>query len=75
MLYYHDTATDGGGSVPDSSSVLCCGNIYITDITANGIVSDKVYLPETVPPDTVLVEATTDSDNITIHFIAESSMN
>jgi hypothetical protein len=76
MLYYHETTTgDGGGGIPDSSNSLCCGNIYITNITSTGIVSNKIYLPETVPANSVLVEATTDSDDITIHFVAESSTN
>ncbi len=53
----------GGGSA--------VGQIFIVDITNSGIISGKSYVADTVPANKVITEATTDSANCTIHFIAE----
>src|SRR6056297_2796417 len=52
------------------------GQIFITDVTQNGdsIVSNKQYLSDTIPSNTVLTEATTDGESINIHFLAEGGL-
>lgn len=53
-----------------------CSQIFVTDLTnsGTGIVADKVYLEDTVPTDSVLSQALTDDDTVTIHFIAEGGV-
>jgi len=47
------------------------GKVFVTDISGAGIVSDKNYVPNTVPANAVILNGTTDNDSVTIHFIAE----
>lgn len=56
----------GGGSVG--------GAIFIVDVTGSGIVSDKLYEPNTVPSNRVLTDASTDNDNCEIHFVCEGGV-
>jgi len=47
------------------------GYIFITDVTASGIVANRIYEEGTIPPNSVLTEATTDTENCFVHFVAE----
>jgi len=60
----------GSGGAPSE-----CGQLFATDITGAGIVSDKEYATGTVPVEAVIVKATTDNDSVTIHFMAEGGLN
>ena len=66
---YVDVTSIGGGGTGSS------GQIFITDVTGAGIVSGKLYVPDTVPANRVLTEASTDADSCTIYFIAEGGLN
>lgn len=52
---------------------IIVGNVFITNIspTSSGIVGTKVYDPNTVPSNSVLTEATSDTQNITVTVYAE----
>lgn len=52
---------------------IIVGNVFITNIapSSSGIVGTKVYDPNTVPSNTVLTEATSDTQNITVTVYAE----
>lgn len=51
------------------------GQVFALDVTGAGIVSNKVYVPDTVPPNTVITDATTDNDSVEIHFMAEGGVD
>jgi len=53
------------------------GSLFVTDVTNNGsgIVGNKAYLPNTTPANAVLTSAQSDDDSVTIHFIAEGTIN
>jgi hypothetical protein len=46
------------------------GYIYITDVTNIGNIGNKIW-EDTIPPETVLTQCSSDTDNVTIHFLAE----
>lgn len=51
------------------------GYVFITDVTNAGNVGDKSYTANTVPTDTVLESCTSDTVDVTIHFLAEPDSN
>ncbi len=57
---------------PPSGGGLTWG-LFVTDVTtaSPGIVGDYVYAPNTVPPNTVVTEATSDQSLVRVHFIVE----
>jgi hypothetical protein len=74
MLKYNVNRRGGGGdstSVDTTTTIVNAGNIYVTNVTSGGIVSDKLYLSNTVPSNYIITEATSDNPTVTIHFIAE----
>ncbi|MEA1926733.1 MAG: hypothetical protein U9N73_00885, partial [Candidatus Auribacterota bacterium] len=50
------------------------GYIFITNITTSGIAANHEYEPDTVPADSVLTSVTVDSNDCTVHFIAEGGV-
>jgi hypothetical protein len=64
-----------GAPVPGQPGATVVGQLFITDVTGDGIVTDKQYVPGTIPPNTVLLECLTDNDNIEIHFMSEGGIN
>lgn len=59
----------------DLDSAVSGAPVFITDIepVSSGIVGLKQYAPNTVPQDVVVLEATTDTTNVRVHFLAEAS--
>jgi len=55
----------------------CCGKVFVVDVTndGDGLVGNFLYVPNTVPVDQVVSEATTDDDTVEIHFMAEGGIN
>ena len=51
------------------------GQLYVVGVSGSSVISDIEYAPGTVPADAVIVEATTDIDAVTIHFMAEGGAN
>lgn len=47
------------------------GYVFITDVTNTGNVGEKSYTANTVPTNTVLESCTSDTTDVTIHFLAE----
>lgn len=49
------------------------GGVFITDIspTATGIVGDKQYVPNTVPANRIITEATADTTDVRVSLLAE----
>jgi len=47
--------------------------LFVTDVTptGSGIVSSKTYVPGTVPSNAVIAEATSDTQAVRVHFLAE----
>jgi len=56
-----------GGSRGSSGA----GQVFILNVTNSGITADKVYTVGTVPPNTVLESVVSDTESVTIHFLAE----
>lgn len=58
----------GGGGPP-------IAGLFITDVTptTSGIIGNKQYVSGTIPSNAVISQATTDTDNIRIHIIAEGN--
>lgn len=68
------TPTGGGstgGSGGSGGSSLAGGYVFITGVTSGGNIFDKVYVPDTVPANTVIASCATDNDTVTVEFIAE----
>lgn len=49
------------------------GYIFVTNVTNTGNIGEKEYVPGTIPVNTVLTECTSDTENVTIEFMAEPS--
>lgn len=49
--------------------------IFITNVTptSTGNVGEKEYVPNTVPANSVITDATSDTQNVRVHFIAEAT--
>jgi len=47
------------------------GYVFVTNVVNAGNVGDKIYVPNTVPVNTVLTECSSDTVDVTIHFLAE----
>lgn len=47
------------------------GYLFITDVTNAGNVGEKSFTADTVPADTVLESCTSDTVDVTVHFLAE----
>jgi len=49
------------------------GGVFITDIspTSTGIVGNKQFVPNTIPANRVIINGTTDTQNVRVSFIAE----
>ena len=47
------------------------GYLFVTGATNTGNIGDQVYVPNTVPANTVLTECTSDTTDVTIAFMAE----
>jgi len=56
-----------GGADGGTSST---GEIFILNVTGAGIIANKQYEPDNIPPDTVLVQCLTDNDSVEVHFLA-----
>jgi hypothetical protein len=51
------------------------GGVFVTDVEAiGGIAANKIYEPDTVPPNVDLTQVTVDKDTVRIHFIAEGGI-
>lgn len=59
----------------DLDAAVSGAPIFVTDVTpvSTGIVGLKEYVADTVPQDVVVTEATADTPNIRVHFLAEAS--
>jgi hypothetical protein len=51
------------------------GEVFVLDVTGTGIIADKTYEPNTVPPNTVLISCLTDENSVTVHFMAHGGEN
>jgi hypothetical protein len=71
---FNNISTIGNDSTNTNNDVSS-GNIYITNVTWSDIVSDHEYLPDTSPANQILTAVMTDSDVVTVHFIAEPSIS
>jgi len=49
------------------------GFVFVTDVSNSGNIGNEVYVPNTVPTDTVLSGCTSDTTAVTISFLAEPS--
>lgn len=47
------------------------GYVFVTNVVNTGNVGDKIYVPNTVPVNTVLTECSSDTLDVTINFLAE----
>ncbi len=56
------------------TGITCTGHLFVTDVTSDGIVSNKSYVPGTIPVNSVLDSCTTDNDTCYIHFMAEGGV-
>ncbi|MFW6377179.1 MAG: hypothetical protein ACOCZ5_00900 [bacterium] len=63
--------------VGPSGGAVGTGYVFITDVTptGSGNVGYKTYEDDTTPSDVDLIECTTDTDLVDIHFMAEGGVN
>lgn len=69
---YNDTIQIGS-----SNGEFGTGYIFITDVTptGSGNIGNKIYESDTVPSDIDLLECTSDTNLVDIHFMAEGGVN
>ena len=72
ISFYKYVGTKGAGSGAATGG----SEIFVIDVTnaSSGIVGNKLYVPNTVPIDRVVTEATTDDDSVEIHFMVEGGL-
>jgi hypothetical protein len=53
------------------------GQVFVTSVTnsGTGIIGNVVYKEHTIPENTIVLEATTDDDTVTVHFLAEGGID
>lgn len=58
----------------DAGAAIILGPFFTNvEPTSGGIVGDKVYLPGTTPPNSVVAGATTDTENVTVSLLVEAA--
>lgn len=76
------TLSEASPAGPDSAvrkdyvdALVSGAPVFVTDVTptSGGIVGLKEYAPDTVPSNVVVTDATSDTQTIRVHFLAEAS--